>query len=184
MRSPIRHLGDVPSGDYCVPRGEYVITSALLQKTLHCYFSEQHLVTMTSTEHTNFRTHCRLVTMVTIKDAKCTYVLSSHCHCWHDSSAMHVAAKITISPGFSLQEEHLMSWKLFLRRGVWEKESGIDELRRLYTLQIHVYTFKLTDIVLFIVVGSIVIVSRIKRLLSNDSDGHRSLLHTKQLTVA
>jgi hypothetical protein len=41
---------------------------------------------------------------------------------------MHVAAKITISQGVSLQEEHILSYQLFLRSGVWEKQGGIDEL--------------------------------------------------------
>jgi hypothetical protein len=59
MRSPIRRLGGVPSRDYWVLRGEYIITSFPLQKTLHCYFSKKRPVTI---EHTNYR----LVTMVTI----------------------------------------------------------------------------------------------------------------------
>jgi hypothetical protein len=79
---------------------------------------------MVSMQHTNFRTHFCLVTMVTIKDAKCTYVQFSRSHYWHDSSEMHVAAKITVSPGFSLQEEHLMSWQLLLRRGVGRNWAG------------------------------------------------------------
>jgi hypothetical protein len=53
-----------------------------------------------------------------------------------------------------------------------------------YIQYIHVYTFKLADILLFTVVRPTAIISRIKRLLSNDSDGYRSLLHTKPLIVA